>query len=412
MQIPPPTLIICILCILTLLVLLWIRLTSSNGDLQKAAPAPEPRIENLPQDDSTGTWRETFTRATACMKPLWPEIVGVGLLLAALVLAWIVSPGNKQAGFTFPQSAGQPFYAFSYVREIQRDAVYLYTIPISAATAILCLVLLVAARIQGNLQLARTSLLLTAIACATLAQLAINGAYESSAPRLYLLAAAIFLFWALLARRDLKDHLLQMHWAPWMEWGMLALVLGLTVFARFYALDRVPFGIEGDESKWTVEVVNAIVHGAYPHGTAYHLFSVPISFYMQAPFHILFGPGLVSARIAVAFYSSLGSLVFYLLVRRMFNAPIAWTATFLLAVSLLDVSASRLANVESHVKFWPLLTLLLLLRAVDKGHWLTYLLAGITTSLGILTYDTVAPLVVIALLIISLELRHKRTSVH
>ena len=98
----------------------------------------------------------------------------------------------------------------------------------------------------------------------------------------------------------------------------------------------------------------------FRYSTDYHLSSVPVSFYMQAPFHHLFGPGLLSARLTVATFSVLGSLAFYWLARELFGVPVALLATFLLSVSIFDISASRLANVESHVKLWPLLALALL----------------------------------------------------
>ncbi|MER3514589.1 MAG: hypothetical protein C4310_09530, partial [Chloroflexota bacterium] len=72
---------------------------------------------------------------------------------------------------------------------------------------------------------------------------------------------------------------------------------------RLYHIGDIPYGIEGDEAKWTVEAATLAVDGQKVLDAEYHSFWLPVSFAMQAPFHHLLGPGIRAARIAVACFS-------------------------------------------------------------------------------------------------------------
>jgi 4-amino-4-deoxy-L-arabinose transferase-like glycosyltransferase len=194
------------------------------------------------------------------------------------------------------------------------------------------------------------------------------------------------------------------------EAGLLILILALTVFARFYALSRVPYGIEGDESKWTLEVVSVMLDGRHTIQSEYHYGTEPTSFYMQAPFHHLLGPGIVSARVAVATYSVLASLAFYWLLRETLGPPEALLATALLAVSLVDVSASRMALVEGHVKLWAVAGLAFLSHGLRVQRPIHSCLGGAALAIGLLTYDTFAPMVAVAVIWAGLTLAVQRAS--
>lgn len=214
------------------------------------------------------------------------------------------------------------------------------------------------------------------------------------------LGIALAAVWARRYRGRWDGDLAAGAWPRLAEWLAVGGVLGATAFLRLYGLHVLPYGIEGDESKWVVEVIASMRYGQYPEGADFHLYTMPGSFFMQAPFHRWLGPGLYAARFTVALYSVVGSAVFYVLARRLANAPVAWLATLLLAVSPLDISASRLANVESHVKLMPLVALLCLEWATRSGRTRAYGLAGVATALALLTYDTVLPLAGVAVVAI------------
>ena len=188
---------------------------------------------------------------------------------------------------------------------------------------------------------------------------------------------------------------------------ILALLL-LTSFARLYALDTIPYGIEGDEAKWTSEAVRLGILGTPDASGEFHRDALPLSFYIQTPLHRLLGPSLFAARLTVVILSILGTLLFYFFLRQITSFPLAALASSLLAISIFDISASRLANVESFVKTPPILTLALLAWAIKTRRWQIYGLSGIALALGILTYDTVLPLLGLTFLIALVELARQK----
>jgi 4-amino-4-deoxy-L-arabinose transferase-like glycosyltransferase len=188
---------------------------------------------------------------------------------------------------------------------------------------------------------------------------------------------------------------------------VLALLL-LTSFNRLYALRTIPYGIEGDEAKWTSEAVNLGIRGTPDSSGEYHRDALPVSYYLQMPLHRLLGPSVFAARLTVVLLSIIGTLTFYWLLRQISIMPVAVIATFLLSISIFDISASRLANVESFVKIWPILGLALLALAVRMRRWQVYGLSGLAIALGMLTYDTVWPVFGVALTIAIIELARQK----
>lgn len=164
-------------------------------------------------------------------------------------------------------------------------------------------------------------------------------------------------------------------------------MIAFAAFARFYQLDSFPYGIEGDEAKWTAEVVWLGLRGEPDISALYHRDALPVSFYMQTLFHRIMGPSLYAARFEVALFSVIAALVLYMYLRQVAAMPLALLASWLAAASIFDISASRLANVESHVKLWPILTFAILAFAIKIRHWAAFAVAGIALALGLLTYD-------------------------
>ncbi len=238
----------------------------------------------------------------------------------------------------------------------------------------------------------RAAGLIAALGMAAAGQAAGHANEYALAGWFYLFAALSFAGWASLSREQLASAATPVGVSRRVERVALALVLLLTFVARFYELQRIPYGIEGDEAKWTAQVVDVMLEHRHVLASDWHYWAVPGSFYMQAPFHYLFGPSLLSARIAVGFYSVLASLVFYALTRALFNAPAALLATGFMSVSILDISASRQALVESHTKLWVIAGPALLILALrHRRSWL-FALAGAAFGLGIVTYDTYLPI--------------------
>jgi hypothetical protein len=226
---------------------------------------------------------------------------------------------------------------------------------------------------------------------------------------LYLIAGAGFLVWALLNQENISKDVSDPRPFPrWAEIVLVTAVIALAAFARFYQLESVPYGIEGDEAKWTAEVVWLGLRGEPDVSGMYHRDALPVSFYMQTIFHKIMGPSLYAARFEVALFSVVATLVLYFYLRQVTAMPLALLASWLSSASIFDISASRLANVESHVKLWAILTFALLAAAMRIKHWALYVITGIALALGLLTYDTVWPLGIVVLVIIVVEFKREK----
>ncbi len=259
-------------------------------------------------------------------------------------------------------------------------------------------------------QALRAGTLLALLAMAMEGQLLLLDGKSALASAFYGLALLGCIVWLALCRPAPQEEPLPTRRMSWVEAGLLVLVLALTTCARFYALPRIPYGIEGDESKWTIEVVSVMLDGQHTIQSEYHYATEPASFYMQVPFHHLLGPGILSARIAVATYSVLATLAFYWLVRETLGPPAALLATALLAISLVDISASRLALAEAHVKFWAVAGLAFLAHGLRVLRPVHSFLGGLALAIGLLTYDTFAPMIAVAVVWVIIALAAQRAS--
>lgn len=345
----------------------------------------------------------------------WPEALIAGSLLIGLIAIWCSLPDPLGLRAETISKSGRPLEGLHAVRTLLLKTMpwwkYIVAIGCSGLSLGLMIAGLVAhRRKKAGALLARSSLLIAACGLAYLGQLQLLGYFNGDGLWLYISALALFMIWVALTYPDSQALFKAGNWSPLKEAAFLLGASLLTIFARFYAIGALPYGIEGDESKWSVEVISAMRYGEYPHSADYHLGAVPLSFWMQAPFLIALGPTVFAGRVAVASYSLLDSLCCYWLVRQILGQRLALLSMLLLAVSLLDTSASRLANVESHVKLWPPLALALLARAIQNKSLFSYLLAGVATGLGFLTYETVTPLGGVMVVIMAIEWWRERAS--
>ena len=315
--------------------------------------------------------------------------------MALAVVAVLVTPYNllwTETGMLYPYEP-PPLSALRPLREAM-----LRLLPVALVAALLnaALLSLIAAwrlrRAGKRREAANAVVLIAALGLAAAGQAAGHIREYTGAGALYAAAGCGFVIWAHCCRARLTLALKPLRLDRRAEVAALLLVMALTAGARFYELRSIPYGIEGDEAKWTAEVAGAMIDQRHVFAGDWHYGGVPGSFYMQAPFHRLFGPSLLSARIAVATYSVLATLVFYGLARAVFNAPVALLATFFMSVSLVDLSASRQALVEGHVKLWAIAGPALLWLALRYRRVWLFALAGAGFGLGIVTYDTYLPM--------------------
>jgi 4-amino-4-deoxy-L-arabinose transferase-like glycosyltransferase len=368
----------------------------SSSESSIASKTKEPAKLSLPKIDQiklfVGRYRWELALALA---------VGAILLFA---LVWAPPRIDNKIPLN-PLFPGRPFYSLHWIRNYVRDH---YNLIWSAGSSlfILCSLLLVGRAIQiRSRSVAELALLVASLNLAFTGQWTVNANKLMSVGVIfYIFAAAGFAGWAWSAKRRVKADFISRPLKRSTEiWVVLGL-LTLTAFGRLYALKAIPYGIEGDEAKWTAEAVDLGIRGKYDSSGEFHRDALPVSYYIQMPLQRLMGPGILPARLTVALLSITATLVFYWLLRQIAPVPLAALSAYLLGSSIFDISASRLANVESFVKLWPILTLALLMLAIRKQRWQIYGFSGLALALGMLTYDTVWPIFLVTLLLAITEL--------
>jgi len=332
----------------------------------------------------------------------WPEWVTVVSVLVLVVVFIVFTPIVHDA-----QSGGTP-QAFLPSLQPLRDSFIAQTskwmIAIALGAAALFVWIRTTSSASSRATTPRLGFLLAAFTFALEGQLACLKGITQAGALLYAAGALLLVMWWRRYGGEASGHLEFAPISRRLEVWALAAILILTAATRFYRLGDIPYGIEGDELKWTAEAVSLMVDGQDLLDSNYHFTSVPVSFYMQAPFHRLLPPGILAVRTEVAVFSVLATLVFYFLLKELANTPVALVGTFLLAISPVDISASRLGNVESHVKLWSILPFFLLVTAIRWKRPALFFLCGLSIALALLTYDTLAPVLPIAGLYLLLQI--------
>ncbi len=387
-----------VVAILSWLWLFWARFKGWEKGLQEQEPL-DPRPSSPAEVDGSIPW---YTA-------LWGQKWNLGLLLlivAGVGYMLLFAPPRLGGEIPItPNQPGRPFFNFHW----QRDYIDKYDEQIGLAISVAGSSASLLALTWGQWRRRRfggeAALLFAGLTLAGMGQWVLKFGTFLMGGGLYGFAILCFVSWGWMARERLREDLeARPEPSRQTEWLLAIGIFLIAAFARLYALPSVPYGVEGDESKWIFEVVEIMIDGRYDSSAEYHRDALPGSFYMQAPFQRWVGIGILSARLGVIFYSLLGTLAFYWLLRQISPIPLAALGTFLLSISVMDISASRLANVESHVKLWPILALAILAWSIRQRRWQVYGLSGWVLALGLLTYDTVLPVFLVMFILIIVEL--------
>jgi 4-amino-4-deoxy-L-arabinose transferase-like glycosyltransferase len=371
---------------------------------------PDNPAEDIPQIDQ-GPLRERIKGFI--VKYRWELILGA-TIAAILLFALIFAPPRLNGNIAVqPNSPGRPFYNLRWVRTFLYTYYDTIRVWAGALSSSFCLTLLAWVILKRSGFGAQFVLLCSSLNLAGAAQWLLHDeSTQLNGKILYIIAMYGFAMWAWAAHERLVQNLEKRPVARRVEVILILGLLLLTSFNRLYTLRTIPYGIEGDEAKWTSEAVNLGIRGVPDSSGEYHRDALPVSYYLQIPLHRLLGPSLFAARLTVVILSIIGTLAFYWLLRQITVMPVAAIATYLLSISIFDISASRLANVESFVKIWPILGLALLALAVGMRRWHIFGLSGLAIALGMLTYDTVWPLFGVVVIIAFIELARQRENRH
>jgi hypothetical protein len=142
---------------------------------------------------------------------------------------------------------------------------------------------------------------------------------------------------------------------------IILLIFLVAFLIRSVAIDILPFWMHGDEGYFSFQsanILNGVNNDVYGLNWWFYENLWPV---IQAPFLAIFGTSsLLGARLPSALIGSLGIVVIFLLVKKLFNTKAALIASIFLMINPLNIHFSRIA-VDNIIT--PLLELLVLLFA-------------------------------------------------
>ena len=174
---------------------------------------------------------------------------------------------------------------------------------------------------------------------------------------------------------------------PLLSWEKVFLVLAFLGAAalRFPGLDRFPPGGFFDEMQ-NILVAQWILKGHWPVFVADASQIPALNFYPVAAAIAIFGKTISSIRGVSALCGSAAIPVFYLLARRFFSRECAAAAAILLLGCRWHLNFSRIGFNGIYVPLMELLTLLALVKALETGRKLHWILFGAGVAVGLQTY--------------------------
>jgi len=191
-------------------------------------------------------------------------------------------------------------------------------------------------------------------------------------------------------------------YAPVMQrrWLFLALILILAVaaFARFYALDLYPHGLQSDEANNGLDALKWLGGAAYTPYAETNEGQATLFTWIIALFIQLFGQSVTALRMAAATVGALTVLAFYALARECYDQRIALLTAALLAADRWHITFSRIVYELILVPLVISLQILFLIKALKTGRRRWWALAGAMLALGLNTYTAyrVAPVFMLA----------------
>jgi hypothetical protein len=240
-------------------------------------------------------------------------------------------------------------------------------------------------------------LLVLGLALAIIAQIYLGRVAYLPAAALYLLAAMSVVSWGRRNIRWSNVPALQMRLSRAAEGALAALLLAGTALVRYYDLAYRVYGLEADETAWTVQSwYSAILRVDRGEFATLHYIYLPVDFWLRSFFLRIFGLNFISARIESATLGLIAVYFLYLLVRRLTHSPgVALLSGLLYSFSFVALSASHQALAETTPEAWIMCGLFLFIVSIQERRWWQFQLTGVVLAAGMLTYETFFPTVAI-----------------
>lgn len=172
----------------------------------------------------------------------------------------------------------------------------------------------------------------------------------------------------------------------WLEVWLLLAIVGTAIWLRLPDVGTIPPNVHGDEGAIGLEARRQLA-GQLPvfFGVGWNQFP-SLSFAMDAASMRVFGDGLFGLRMASAIEGVLCVIVLYLFVRHLWGPRPALLAAAFLAMSAWHIHFSRTGFLNMQSPLVTLVALYFLVRAVDQGRILDWLLCGFAIAVSLEVY--------------------------
>jgi 4-amino-4-deoxy-L-arabinose transferase-like glycosyltransferase len=175
-------------------------------------------------------------------------------------------------------------------------------------------------------------------------------------------------------------------WQRHRAWLVLAAIVALAAFMRFYQLDSLPPGLHPDEAANGLDVFKILEQHDWRPFYSTNGGREALFFYLQSIGVMVFGNTILGLRVAPALIGVAATLAVYLWVSSWFNRRSGLIAALLMAVTPWAVTISRDGFRAGMVALMVPLTLWLAAKTYRTRRPLWAILTGISLGLGFYTY--------------------------
>ncbi|MBL7182819.1 MAG: glycosyltransferase family 39 protein [Anaerolineae bacterium] len=202
-------------------------------------------------------------------------------------------------------------------------------------------------------------------------------------------------------RIGIKGSLADLSRSRKMELLLLALIVAVGAFLRFYRLLSVPVGLFGDEANNGLEAINVLEGKVLlPFGVGWGD-NPMLFFYFVALFFKLFGVNVLAMKLVFVLMGIIAIPALYLLARQLFGPQTALISAALLAVSRWHVHFSRWAMQAVAITLWEVVAFYFLLRGLHTRRNRDFVLSAIALVLCLNTYVSarIVPVIIVLYLL-------------
>lgn len=175
---------------------------------------------------------------------------------------------------------------------------------------------------------------------------------------------------------------------------LLALIIVVTFFLRFYKVTSIPPSLNWDETSIAYNAYSILKTGKDEWGQVMPLhfksfgeYKLPAQIYASIPGILFFGLNELGVRITPVVYGTLTILLLYFLVEELFKKKtISLISSFLLAISPWHIQLTRASFESSFSLFWVVMGILFLLKGLKDKKWL--IISMLPFVVSVYTYNS------------------------